>query len=57
MHVWVIETKEKGNWTPCADAKLSRKDAVREKSFYWAHNYPKGKFRVTKYVPAAAAKP
>jgi hypothetical protein len=53
MHVWVIETKKNGKWTPCADARLTRSDAVREKDFYWGHNHPKDKFRVTKYVAAS----
>ena len=54
MHVWVIEMKSRnrGKWEPCADAKLTRKDAEREAEYYWGHNNPDHDFRVKKYVPS-----
>ena len=37
---------------PCADAKLTRKDARRGILLYWRVNCPNDIFRVVKYVPA-----
>ena len=52
-HVWVIEMqREDGTYAPRSDAQITRADAMRERYFYWQENYPKGKFRVQKYVRA-----
>jgi len=54
MHIWVVEMKCGKKWEPCAGANLTRKDAEREKAFYWEHNSPTDKFRVKKYIPGYA---
>ncbi|MFA5027011.1 MAG: hypothetical protein WC713_03990 [Candidatus Methylomirabilota bacterium] len=51
MHIWIVEMKCGKKWEPCACANLKRKDAEREKIFYWEHNNPTDEFRVKKYVP------
>lgn len=51
--VWVVEIKTmRGRYEPCAEAKLTLKDAEREMRDYWMHNNPKDTFRAKKYVPA-----
>lgn len=52
MHIWIVEMKCGKKWGPCACANLARKDAEREKVFYWEYNNPNNKFRVKKYVPS-----
>ena len=51
MHVWIVEMKQGKKWEPCADAQLTKKDAEREKKYYWQHNNPDDEFRVRTYVP------
>ncbi len=51
--VWVVEIKEGSVWAPCADAKLTRKDAEREIICYWQPNNRDDTFRVRKYARSA----
>lgn len=53
MHVWIIEilSTASGKWEPCAEARLTKKDAesaARE----WKTNNSHDDFRVKKYVPS-----
>lgn len=49
-YVWVIEILEGRNWSPTAGAYLTRRDAIREKSYYWEYNNPERRFKIEKYV-------
>ncbi len=58
MHVYVIEMKNQKTkkWEPCADAHLTKKDAMREVDYYWRYDNKDDEFRVKKYVPCSDAR-
>lgn len=49
--VWIVERSADGKkWEPCGCSQLTRKDAIREKAFYWKYNHPEWRCRVSKYI-------
>jgi len=53
--VWVIEMLCSGNWEPCAEAKLTRRDGRQVMNQEWRTNNPYDKFRLVKYTPDPSA--
>ena len=47
--IWLVEAKFRETWQPCADAYLTRKEALSAIEVKWKHNTGL-QFRVRKYA-------
>jgi hypothetical protein len=55
MHIWVIEVKENGKWSPTVGTGITKEDARKIELPGFRRQFPEG-CRITKYVPAESVK-